>query len=236
MYGQCRCRPHRCMTGAAAWQLHVFSAAVSCHVSLIPVAFYKRSCSLIPVGGNSWSEHIWGLGMFWDIFVRAGRSGSRYRRSPGLTSCFWFVFVIPVSSFLRPVFSFLSGTTSRTCATWTPWSPGNGVGPRLMRLGSCGLRSCRSFAVRYNVENSVANDGRRRVFRTESMCTVWSLVCFCQACGILDLNDADIFVFLPLHLEHDKARRSKGSCSVGALCPCDRMRTLVFVCVCDIEQ
>ena len=36
----------------------------------------------------------------------AGRSGCRYRRSPGLTSCFLFVFVIPVSSFFRPVFSF----------------------------------------------------------------------------------------------------------------------------------
>lgn len=146
-------------------------------------------------------------------------------------------FVTLVSSFFRLVFSFPGRyTTSRTCTTWTPLSPGNGVGPRLMRLGSCGPRSCRSFSVRYNVENSVANDGRRRVFRTESMCAVWSLVCFCQANSILDLNDADIFVFLPLHLEHDKARRSKGSCSVGALFPCDRMRTLVFVCVCDSEQ
>ena len=36
----------------------------------------------------------------------AGRSGCRYRRSPGVTSCFLFVFVISVSSFCRRVFSF----------------------------------------------------------------------------------------------------------------------------------
>ena len=41
---------------------------------------------------------------FGDGFVPAGRSGARYRRSPGRTSCFFFVFVIPVS--FRPVFSF----------------------------------------------------------------------------------------------------------------------------------
>ena len=172
--------------------------------------------------------------MFGDIFA-CWQEWSQISSKPGLTSCFLFVFVIPVSSFLRPVFSFpvryhiedmhnVDAMVSRQRSEAS------------LRLGSRALRSCRSFSVRYNVENSVANDGRRRAFRTESMCAVWSLVCFCQASGILDLNDADIFVFLPLHLEHDKARRSKGSCSVGALCPCDRMRTLVFVSVCDSEQ
>ena len=39
---------------------------------------------------------------------------------------------------------------------------------------------------------------------------VWSLVCFCQLNGVLNLNEVNIFVFQLLRLEHNKARKSQG--------------------------
>ena len=42
------------------------------------------------------------------------------------------------------------------------------------------------------------------------MSAVWSWACFCQVNGLLNLNEVNIFVFQPRHLEHNKARRSKG--------------------------
>ena len=60
----------------------------------------------------------------------------------------------------RFFFGFLSGTTSRTCTSWTPSSPGNRFGPRLTFDGSCWSRSFRYVSVRYNVEDGI--DQRRR--------------------------------------------------------------------------
>ena len=73
---------------------HSKLSAVSCHVSLSLVAFYKRSCSLIPVGGNSWSEHL-GLENVWGHICACWQEWSQISSKPRQQSVWFCVVFFP---------------------------------------------------------------------------------------------------------------------------------------------